>query len=80
MQNKKTFCICIEVYQLYESNDYNKTYEVLSTLKIKKLKTKIILVEKYKDMLEKPTFEQDHWSRTAEGIYKLGHDSIRLMK
>ena len=80
MQNKKTFCICIEVYQLYECNDYNKIYEVLSTLKITKLKIKIIFVEKYKDMLENPIFEQDHWSRTAEGIYKLGHDSIRLMK
>ena len=31
-------------------------------------------------MLENPDFEQDHWSRTAEGIYKIGHDSIRLMK
>ena len=31
-------------------------------------------------MLENPDFEQDHWSRPAEGIYKIGHDSIRLMK
>ena len=31
-------------------------------------------------MLEKPDFEQDYWSRTAEGISKVGHDSIRLMK
>ena len=31
-------------------------------------------------MLEIPDFEQDHWSRTAEGIYKIGHDSITLMK
>ena len=30
-------------------------------------------------MLENPDFQQDHWSRTAEGIYRIGHDSIRLM-
>ena len=31
-------------------------------------------------MLENPDFEQNYWSRTAEGIYKNGHDSNRLMK
>ena len=31
-------------------------------------------------MLENSDFEQKYWSRTATGIYKLGHDSIRLMK
>ena len=31
-------------------------------------------------MLENPDFEQNHWSKTAEGICKFGHDSIRLMK
>ena len=36
--------------------------------------------EKYKKMLENPVFEQNYWSRTATGIYKNGHDSIRLMK
>ena len=25
-------------------------------------------------------FEQEYWSRTAKGIYKKGHDSIRLTK
>ena len=30
-------------------------------------------------MLQNPDFEQDKSSRTAEGIYKNGHDSIRLM-
>ena len=29
-------------------------------------------------MNEKSDFEQDHWSRTATGMYKIGHDSIRL--
>ena len=31
-------------------------------------------------MIEIPNFEQNYWSKTAEGIYKIGHDSIRLMK
>ena len=31
-------------------------------------------------MLENPDFEQDFWSRTAEGVYKVGHDSIRFLK
>ena len=31
-------------------------------------------------MLENPDFEQDYGSRTAEGIYKIGHFSIRLVK
>ena len=64
----------------YEENDYDKLYEVLSTLKNKKLKIINTLIEKYKDMLENPDFEQDYWSRTAKGIYKIGYDSIRLKK
>ena len=31
-------------------------------------------------MSENPNFEQDYWSRTAKGIDKIGHDSIRLLK
>ena len=31
-------------------------------------------------MNEFPDFEQDYHSRTTKGIYKIGHDSIRLMK
>ena len=77
---QKSFCICIELYQLYAGNDYNKIYEVLSTLKIKKFKIGKILIEKYKDMLENPNFEQDPWSRTAEGINKIGHDSNIIIK
>ena len=53
---------------------------MLSTLKNKKLKVNRILIEKYKDLLEYPDFEQDLYSRTAIGIYKMGLDSIRLMK
>ena len=38
------------------------------------------MIEKYKNVIEYPDFEQNYWSRTAEGIYKIAHDSIRLMK
>ena len=31
-------------------------------------------------MSENPDFEQDYWSRTAEGFHKNGRDSIRLEK
>ena len=31
-------------------------------------------------MLENPDFEQNYSSRAATGIYKIGKDSIRLMK
>ena len=43
----KNFCLCIEVYQIYESNDFNKINEVLSTLKNKNLKGNNALIEKY---------------------------------
>ena len=38
------------------------------------------MIEKFKNMLENIDFEQIYWSRTAEGIHKFDHDSIRLMK
>ena len=77
---EKIFCICIDVYKNYEGDDYDKIFEVLSTLKNKKFEINNILNEIKKDMLKHPNFEQNFWSRTAEGIYKIGHDSIRLMK
>ena len=74
----KIFSICVDVYRIYESNDYDEIYKILSTLKNKKLKINNILIEKYKNMIENSDFEQNYWSRTAIGIYKIGHDSIRL--
>ena len=55
-------------------------YKVLSTLKIKKTKLNKILIEKYKNMLQNPDFEQNYWSRTATGNYRIGHECIRLRK
>ena len=31
-------------------------------------------------MLEMSDFQQDYWSKTATGIYKIGHDCIRIME
>ena len=76
----KIFSICLDVYKIYEGDEYDKIYEVLSTLRNKKLKINNILIEKYKNMTEKPDFEQNHYSITSTGIYKIGHYSIRLMK
>ena len=65
---------------IYDGNDYDEIYKVLSTLKNKNLKINDILIEKNKDLLKNPDFQQDYWSITAQGVYKIGHDSIRLMK
>ena len=76
---QKIFCICIDLHMIYDGNDYDEIHKVLSTLKNKKLKINNILFEKYKNMLKNPNFEQDYWSQTAKGIYKIGHDCVRLM-
>ena len=39
-----------------------------------------MLIKKYKDMLENPNFEQNHYSKTSTGIYKFALDSIRILK
>ena len=31
-------------------------------------------------MLKNPGFEQDYWSKIANGVYKIGHKSFRLIK
>ena len=77
---EKIFCIRVDVYKIYEGNEFDKIYEVLSTLKIKTIKINNILIEKYKDMLKNPNFEQNRYSITSTDIYKIGHDSIRLVK
>ena len=76
----KIFSICVDVYKIYEGDDYDEIYKVLSTLKNKKLKINNTLIEIYKNMLLNPNFEQNKYSLTSKGIYKIAHDSIRLMK
>ena len=77
---QKTIFICIDFYMIYDGNDYDEIYKVLSILKNKQIKINDILIEKYKNMLGNSDFEQIFLSRTAIVIYKIGHDSIRLMK
>ena len=66
---QKLFCICVDVHKIYEGDDFDEIYKVYSTLKNKKLKIIDILIEKCKDMLKYPDFEQDYCSRTAQGVY-----------
>ena len=68
------------MYKISEGDDFDKIYEVLSTLKNENLKVNNTLIEKYRDMLENPNFEQNHYLITSTGIYKLAHDSNRLIK
>ena len=36
----KLFSICVDVYKIYEGDDYDEIYKILSTLKNKKIKNK----------------------------------------
>ena len=76
----KIFSICVDVYKIYERNDFDEIYKVLSILKNKELKINNTLIGIYKDKLKNPKFEYNHYSITSTGIYKIGHDSNRLMK
>ena len=65
----KIFSLCVDVYIICESNDYDEIYKVLSTLKNKKLKLNNTLIKIYKDMLKNPDFEQNKYSKTSTGIF-----------
>ena len=41
---RKLFCICIELYKTNECDDFDKIYQVLSTLKNQKIKNKQYLI------------------------------------
>ena len=56
---QKIFCICVDVYETNEGDDFDNIFEDLSTLKIKQLKINNTLTEIYSDMLENSDFEQD---------------------
>ena len=74
----KIFSICVDVYKIYEGDDYENLQNFINIKK--KLKINNKLIEIYKDMIKNPDFEQNKYSLTSTGIYKIGHDSIRLMK
>ena len=77
---QKGFCICIEVYQLYEVDECDKIFEVLSILKNKKLKINKTLIEICKDLIKNPDFEQNYCSRTSVGLCKRGYENLGLLK
>ena len=65
---QKIFCICIDVKKIYPGDIYDEIYKVSSTLKNKKLKIIVILIENYIDMLKKPNFERNKYSVTSTGF------------
>ena len=75
----KKFCICRDVYRIYESADKDKLFDVLIKLKNKNVKFNNIFIEKHNVMNENPNFEQKYYSRTAKSINKTGHDSIKFI-
>ena len=58
----KMFCICVDVYQTYEGNGYDKLYEIISLikkkLKIKKPYLKIIKISSKIVFLNKFTIQE----------------------
>ena len=66
----KIISICLDVNKIYEGDDYDKKFEVLSTLKNKKLKINNTLFNIYKIMIENPFFEQNHWFKTGKVFTK----------
>ena len=73
-------CISCDTYLIYERQKFDENYKALSILKNNKRKTNNILIEKQKIMFNYLDFEKNYYSRTAEGFYKFGHASNRLMK
>ena len=75
---KKTLCICVEIYKICEGEVLNEKSENLSKFKFEKWNLKNIIIEKFKKT--EPFSEQEFFLRTAKGVYRSGHDSIRLNK
>ena len=65
---------------IYVGEDFVKIYEALLTIRNTKLKINITVIEIYRDMLENLNFKQKKYSIISTGVYKIAHDSIRLMK
>ena len=74
---EETVSICSNVYILYEDDDFNEFFEVLSIVQNIELKFKDEFIEKYEKMKE---FEHNYRSTTAINYYRIGFGSIRLME
>ena len=62
-----------------ERDEINKLFDVFSELKNKNVKFKNKLIEKIENKNENHAFEQEYYSTRAKGIYKIRHDSMRIM-
>ena len=74
---KKINCICFDVIQLYNGENYDKMLDVLSKLRNNKLKIKKQLIDIYKNM--PPEFQQTEFLKSAKRIYKISYDCNRFM-
>ena len=77
----KKICICIDGYQIYQDNDFDKVSEALSEVKNRKLKNKDIFTEIYKGSNENllNETEKNYCSRATIGIQEIGNVFLRLM-
>ena len=53
--------LCVDLYKIYEGDDYDEIYKVLSTLKNENIRINITLIEIYKDMMINSDIEQNYW-------------------
>ena len=77
------FCICVDVYNFYEGDDFDKIHEVISTLKNKRLKLQQLkgktklkfhqILSNYYDELNIRGFryEGDPFFKNAHGMSKI---------
>ena len=75
---EKTKLFSNDVYKRNEGESFNESLNILSTLRKKKLKSQNELAERKRSMIKE--FEQNRDSRTASGIFRIGHDRIRISK
>ena len=75
---QKLITIAIEIIQIYDGEDYNKMFEVLSQIKKKKLNIKKDFIKYYNEM--DSNYQQTQISLSQKNIYKISCESIRLMK
>ena len=74
---KKSNCICFDVMQIYDGEDYEKILDALSRLKSKEINIKKELIDIYKNMPSE--FQQTEFSKSAKGIYKIIYECNRFM-
>ena len=59
----------MEVYQIYQNDDWHEIFIVLSNFFLKKLKIEDVVIENVESMLEYLDFERICYSRAAVGFH-----------